>query len=359
VYVDHGLRPTTRHEAEIVRRAAECFEAQTRVESVQVGDGSNLEARARAARYDALNRAQHDVNAAAVLVGHTRDDQAETVMLNLLRGSAASGLGGMAAVRGDVRRPLLELRRAETRELCFALGLTPVDDPMNEDLRHRRVWMRREILPRLAAVADRDIVEVLARQAAVLRDDDAYLDHEASAHTTRDAADLAALPVVISRRVVREWLGSPPPSFATVERVLSVARGTALATELPGGDRIERIGGRLVRLPGDPGGEPEPVDLVIPGQARFGAVQVEAWIEHGPPVAWPDGRWTAVCDADLCADRVTISAADHALDRRRAVAPVLSAGGPIWAVGYRIDRRVRVTSHTRRFLWLSAEPLHQ
>ncbi|HTL87430.1 MAG TPA: tRNA lysidine(34) synthetase TilS [Acidimicrobiia bacterium] len=359
VYVDHGLRPSTHHEAMLVEQASARAGAGFRVEHVEVGEGSNLEARARAARYDALRRAQHELSADAVLVGHTRDDQAETVLLNLLRGSAASGLGGMAAVRGSLRRPLLELRRAETHELCFTLGFTPVNDPMNEDCRHRRVWLRREVVPHLAAVADRDIVEVLARQAAVLRDDAAYLDQLAAARMTQDSAELAALPVALARRVVREWLGAPPPSFATVERVLSVARGAAVATELPGGDRIERIGGRLVRLTGDLAAPPHAVQLAIPGQTQFGAIHIEAWVENGPPVAWPDGRWTAVCDADLCAERVTIDVADGVPDRRRGVVPMLSAGGPIWTVGYRIDRRVRVTSRTRRFLWLSAEPVYQ
>ena len=114
---------------------------------------------------------------------------------------------------------------------------------------------------------------------------------------------------------MRRWLAAPaPPSVATVERVLAVARGERRAAELPGGDRVERVRGRLVRvgraeMPGAGAGGaagPEPVSLALPGRARFGGVEIEAWIEHGPPAAWPDGRERAVCDADLVVAPVVV-----------------------------------------------------
>src|SRR5262249_33042123 len=152
------------------------------VERTEVGGGPNLEARARDARYEALERVRVRGGAAAILVGHTRDDQAETVLLQMLRGAGLPGLAGMARRRGLIVRPLLGVRRGETRELCARLGLAPVHDPMNDELQHRRVWLRREIIPELERGADRDLVEVLARQADVLRDDDAVLEEIASAH---------------------------------------------------------------------------------------------------------------------------------------------------------------------------------
>ena len=124
-----------------------------------------------------------------------------------------------------------------------------------------------------------------------------------------------------------------------------------------------------------------PVALDLPGRARFAGVEIEAWIEHGPPSAWPDGRDRAVCDADLVPDvggraRRRRRASDSARSgaggskllhdalaeagvaaSRRAAAPVVAATEPVWVVGYRIDHRVRVTTGTRRFLWLSAEPV--
>jgi tRNA(Ile)-lysidine synthase len=380
VYVDHGLRAGTGHDAATVTAAAARFGARVRVEHVDVGAGSNIEARARAARYTALERVRAEVGAVAILVAHTRDDQAETVLLQMLRGAGATGLAGMAPARGFVRRPLLELRRRETHELCARLGLAPIHDPMNEDLCHRRVWLRREIIPRLERGADRDLVEVLARQAELLREDDELLETLVDGHEPEDAAAVAALPRALARRVVRRWLTTPSaPSVATVERVLAVASGAVRAAELPGGERIERVRGRLVRV-GAGADSSGPVALAVPGEARFAGVRIEARIEHGAPAAWPDGRTQAVCDADRVPDAVTIRAAApgerfRPLGRsgsklvrdafaeagisasRRAVAPVVAADEPVWVVGYRIDHRVRVTTGTRRFLWLSAEPV--
>jgi len=379
VYVDHGLRGGTDHDAETVARAARRFGARTHIERVEVGRGANVESRARDARYAALELVRARVGASAVLVAHTRDDQAETTLLQMLRGAGTSGLAGMPARRGYVRRPLLEARRRETHELCARLQLAPLHDPMNDDLHHRRVWLRREIIPRLEGGADRDLVDVLARQAEVLRDDDELLESLAARHAPDDAAALNVLPRALARRVIRRWLSAPaPPSIASVDRVLAVARGDVRAAELPGGDRIERVRGRLVRIATtDP--VTAPVGLRLPGRARFGAVEIEAWIEHGPPVAWPDGRTRAVCDADLVPAAVVVRGAApgerfRPLGRsgskllhdalaeagvaasRRAAAPVVVATEPVWVVGYRIDHRVRVTSGTRRFLWLSAEP---
>ncbi len=333
-----------------------------------------------------MERVRAEVCAGAILVGHTRDDQAETVLLQMLRGAGTTGLAGMAATRGFIRRPLLEVRRRETHELCFRLGLTPVHDPMNDELHHRRVWLRREVIPRLERGADRDLVEVLARQAELLRDDDALLETLAAQHEPDDAASLTALPRALARRVIRGWLAAPaPPSVATVERVLAVARGDVRAAELPGGDRVERVTGRLVRVAvgaaaGVDGGRPlEPVTLELPGRARYAGVEIEAWIEHGPPAAWPDGRERAVCDADRVPATVTVRApvpgerfrplgrggsklVHDALAEAgvaatlRPAAPVVAGDEAVWVVGYRIDHRVRVTAGTRRFLWLSAEP---
>jgi tRNA(Ile)-lysidine synthase len=185
-----------------------------------------------------------------VLVGHTADDQAETVLLNVLRGAAASGLAGMAPRHGALVRPLLELRRAETRALCDALGLAVIDDPMNDDRAFRRVAIRHDVLPYLSALAERDLVPVLARQAEILRSDTEYLDALAARAWPGDdgprAASLTALPAPLARRALREWLGAPPPSMAEIERVLAVAAGDARATELAGARAVRRSAGVLV-----------------------------------------------------------------------------------------------------------------
>jgi tRNA(Ile)-lysidine synthase len=241
IHVDHALRPGSAGEAAVVADAAARFGAGFEARTVEVTRGPNLEARARDARYAVLP--------ADVLTGHTVDDQAETILLNLARGAGLDGLAGMTATR----RPLLKLRRRETRELCADLGLAPIDDPMNADSAFRRARVRHELLPLLDAIAERDVASVLARQADLLRDEVAVLDELAAVIDPTDAAALAAAPVALARRAVRRWLtGEHPPDAGAVERVLEVARKRATACDVGGGRSVRRSRGRLVLAPPDP-----------------------------------------------------------------------------------------------------------
>jgi tRNA(Ile)-lysidine synthase len=188
---------------------------------------------------------------AGVLTGHTADDQAETVLVNLLRGAATSGL---AAMRPGLQHPLLALRRAETAGLCAELDLPVVHDPSNLDPRHLRNRVRHELLPLMAELSARDPVPVLTRQAALARDDDTLLESLAAVLDPTDARALAAAPIALARRAVRRWLaGAHPPDAATVERVLAVARGEVVATEVGGGRRVERHRQQLTLGPDEPG----------------------------------------------------------------------------------------------------------
>ena len=234
VHVDHGLRPGSAAEADVVAAAAARFGVRFRAERVAVAPGPNLEARAREARYRVLPR--------GVLTGHTADDQAETVLLNLLRGAGLDGLAGMRAEG----HPILGLRRHETRAVCAALGLAVVDDPTNRSPDHRRNRIRHDVLPLLDAVAERDVAAVLARQAHLLRTDAAALDDLAAGLDPTNAVALAAAPVAVARRAVRRWLTRDhPPDAATVERVLAVARGTAVGCDVGGGRHVHRSARRL------------------------------------------------------------------------------------------------------------------
>ncbi|MDQ1520610.1 MAG: tRNA(Ile)-lysidine synthase [Actinomycetota bacterium] len=386
-YVDHGLRAGTTHEATLVRGLAQRFQARHHVVTVRVDDGSNLEARARDARYAALEAARDSYQATAILVGHTADDQAETVLLNFLRGSGADGLAGMPAVRGYIRRPLLALRRADTLEICAQLRLAPAHDEMNDDLRHRRVWLRREVMPRLVAGASRDLVPLLVRQADLLRAESAVLDEAvadvAEPGVALDAARVSTLPVALARRAIRRFVGATPASSGDVEAVLGVVRGGARAAMLSGGGRVERTGNRVALIVAT--GVPEPILLEFPGRAAHRNVEIESWIEEAPPTAWPSGRRTCVVDADSVGSVAVLRAA-RAGERFRPLGRggtktvfaalgecgvpaserasrfvlaanengVLPAETPWWVLGYRVDDRVRVTSRTRRFLWITA-----
>jgi tRNA(Ile)-lysidine synthase len=234
-HVDHGLRPGSAAEADVVAAAAARFGAGFEARRVELEPGPNLEARARAARYGALPD--------DVLTGHTADDQAETVLLALLRGA---GLDGLAGMRAD-RRPLLALRRQETVDLCRELGLQPVEDPSNDDPRHRRNRVRHELLPVLADIAERDPVPILTRQAGLLRDEAELLDELAATIDATDAKALVRAPEALARRAIRRWLREPPPDAAAVERVLAVARGECEATQVAGGVTVRRSQGRLAK----------------------------------------------------------------------------------------------------------------
>lgn len=241
VHVDHGLRPGSHREAELVRDAAAHVGAEFECRTVNVGAGPNVEARARAARYAVLPP--------DVLTGHTADDQAETVLVNLLRGAGIDGLRGMrefGGPSGSVGHPLLALRRRETEAVCADLGWTPLHDPSNDDDGLLRNRIRHTVLPLLAEVAGRDLTPILTRQAALLADDADFLDSLAAGIDPTDAKALAMAPDVLARRAVRNWLGRVhPPDAASVERVLAVARGEAVACELPGGIRIQRTNQRI------------------------------------------------------------------------------------------------------------------
>jgi tRNA(Ile)-lysidine synthase len=247
VHVDHGLRAGSVDEADVVRDVAERFGASFRAERVVIEPGPNLEARARAARYGVLP--------ADVLTGHTADDQAETVLLNLMRGS---GLDGVAGMRADARHPLLAIRRRETSELCAALGLHPVADPSNDESCFRRNRVRHEVLPLLDDIAQRDVVPLLARLADHAREAVDHLAGEAEQVDATDARALATAPAAVVRMAIRRWLRAidpdlHPPDAAAVARVLAVARLEATATDVGGGWRVARTAGRLRLEP--PAGE--------------------------------------------------------------------------------------------------------
>ncbi|WP_395157264.1 tRNA lysidine(34) synthetase TilS [Ilumatobacter sp.] len=236
VHVDHGLRAHSSDDADAAQSIAADLGISCRVVRVDLSDGPNLEARARAARRAAIG--------AAALTGHTADDQAETVLLALFRGSGATGLAG---IRHGPTKPIIRLRRADTHRLCKQLGLSIVDDESNDDPRFRRNRIRHELLPLAKEIFDRDVSVLIERAANLLRDDDELLDELADAIDPTDAVAIAAAPLPLARRALRRWLTDDgyPPNAAAIERVLGVARGEAAACDVAGGRRVHRSRQRL------------------------------------------------------------------------------------------------------------------
>ena len=252
--------------------------------------GTSIEAAAREARYGALAEMAARVGADLVATGHTRDDQAETFLLRLLRGAGASGLSGIRPRRDAVVRPLLETRREELRQYLKSIGQPFREDASNRDTAIPRNWVRHRLLPLLARRLNGDIVEVLARQAGVLRDEDALLGQMAGdaarlvasprrgGATELNGPALLACPPAVSRRILRQALGRMGGGqflgASHVEAVLDLAAGERLrgAVDLPG-VRVERIGSNVVlykrERPGAGTVAPFSYALTVPGRREL------------------------------------------------------------------------------------------
>ncbi|GIG85211.1 tRNA lysidine(34) synthetase TilS [Plantactinospora endophytica] len=303
VTVDHGLQEgSARRAADVAKWAGEQGFAPVEVATVRVaGRPGGPEAAAREARYRALVEAAHRYDAGTVLLGHTRDDQAETVLLALARGAGPRGLAGMPATREyagvTLARPLLEITRAQTRKACASLGLTPWEDPHNTDDRYARARVRADVLPTLVRALGPGVLDNLARTARLAAEDGAALDDlaragYAEAHIppavpppdplsvsdpvsgsgpvsgtgatsgpapTAGAVGglavpvLAGMPPAVRSRVLHLWcreLGAPPAALsyrhvAALNALVTAWRGQG-AVHLPGDIRATRRGGVLI-----------------------------------------------------------------------------------------------------------------
>ncbi len=232
LYVDHGLRDGTADEAARVRALAAGGGADARVERAAVDQGgASLEAAAREARYAVFDRVADDCAADRVFLAHTATDQAETVLMRVLRGSGVAGLAGIPAVRGRYVRPLLEITRAELEAYLAGRGLTYVTDPMNRDLRFTRSRVRHELMPRLRR-ENPLVAQALCRLAAAAREQ-------------RDVLDFAAAELLAAARVepaglsVARLAKSPP---AVAKRAISLA-----IAELEGTEQRHQVGARHLR----------------------------------------------------------------------------------------------------------------
>ena len=254
ITIDHQLQENSHLQAErVVQQMKELGYVQVLTKKVLVNLESGLESGARDARYEALAKSAEETQAQKIFLGHNRDDQAETVLLGLARGSGARSLSGMAVENGKYIRPLLAITRDEIEQACKEWNLDFWSDPHNFNSDFTRVKVRQEVLPYLEANLDPGISRALVRSAALLRDDadalDAWADREA---TDLDCDRLAALPRAIRTRIIRKAAlaaGATPgqltfEQIGAIDALICAWKGQG-AVSLAGGVKVERISGRL------------------------------------------------------------------------------------------------------------------
>jgi tRNA(Ile)-lysidine synthase len=378
IHVDHGLPGSP-----VMRKAAEAIAQQMgiglTVTEVEVPSGASPENQARTVRYSALESTL--LEGELLVTGHTRDDQAETVLLNIMRGTGLDGLAGIPRRRGHVIRPILGVTRSETRELATLLGLPWRDDAANDDLDPRRNQLRRIVIPdleerfnprlrsALASLAETAGAELPAQPGRVgIRETDGGV---AIAAPELHAAGSAAASQTL-REAMRRIRGPHAGTRNETERLLAVARGDAPVAELSGGIRAFRRGPWLIIDRSARSEPPNPVQWALPGGVAFGRWKLDSWIDSGPPVAFPLSSWSAVADGELfpaVANVRTVEREDtidgvavHERLRQLGVPadqrsdwPVVDQEGVVvWVPGAQISRAVWVGSATRRYLWVHA-----
>lgn len=391
LHVDHGLRADSGRDADFVRALGARLGVAVDVERVRIGPGS-VEAAARTARYAALEAWADRLGADRIALGHTADDQAETVLMRLLDGAGVRGLAAIPPVRGRVIRPLLEVRGRMLRDTLTTAGQEWLEDPTNRDPKFLRNRVRHELLPLLAASYRADIVASLAGVARLARESADALDRGAALELERVAAvdadamtlpraALAALPVSVAAEVLRQAVarfGSRAPLRAWAHRGLR----RVLAATPP--RRPFRLGGVSVEVSGDRirvGARPAtPLAdraLAVPGRVELPEIGRVLEARRLPAAGYvvPRGRDRVAFDAAELPDVLTVRArrrgdrfdAFGAEERRlksllidakvprweRARLPLVEARGRIlWLAGLRRGAAAPVTAATREIVEL-------
>jgi tRNA(Ile)-lysidine synthase len=308
IHVNHGLPASSRLEV-AARAVAEVLAVDLQVIEIEVPEGASMEGQARTARYRSLLALL--APGELLLTGHTLDDQAETVLMNVLRGTGPGGLAGIPSRSGSLVRPLLQVTRSETRELATLAALPYFDDPSNLDRGFRRNVIRLEVLPDLSARFNPRLVESLARSASLIGADEKLLLSEAAAvQVLEDGPSLAvplgsllAVPRAVADRVLRSSLSRVRPphggTAAELEQVWAVASRARSATKLAGGVEVVHEGPLLVFRPVEQV-EPAParVDLAI-GENQVGEFQVVVERVNRVCRVAPIGLWSAIFPLDV------------------------------------------------------------
>jgi tRNA(Ile)-lysidine synthase len=402
-HVDHRLRPGSAADADFVRRLGARLGVPVEVVVVDVRPGAGPEAAARVARYAALEAAAERVGAARIAVGHTADDQAETVLMRLLQGAGARGLAGMPPVRGRIIRPLLECRRAEIVAELESAGLSWVEDPTNRDPKYLRNRIRHELLPLLTSAWEPAIVDALNRVALRTRAVVDALDAVAALEIERASVDvdgavilrrdrLAGLPADVGAEVLRRaaMRAACRDSRAPVRAWAHRGLRRVLAEPPPRGRfAVEGAGievsGNLIRVGPTPAAPLHERTLSVPGRVTLPEIglAIEARLAAATDAAPRGGPDRVVFDAARFPRAVVVRARrpgdrfaafggggrrlknvliDAKVPRwARARVPVVQTPGTggeiVWVAGLRRAAAAPVTAETREVVELRLLPL--
>ncbi|MEN8042150.1 MAG: tRNA lysidine(34) synthetase TilS [Actinomycetota bacterium] len=304
VFVYHGLEGSDALRQAAINVADRAGVDLEVVEAI-VHDGGNLEARARAARYEAIEALLADDEVA--LTGHTADDQAETVLMRLLRGSGSGALGGIPRRRGVWRRPFLDFSRLDLRETAEELDLPFEDDPANEDDRFLRARIRHGVMPAIELASETDVRAMILRSAELLASDDRLLEAQAGripVVSTPDAVSipsgaLRTAPVAVASRVVRralrQLLSEHPGTFADVEAVLAAAEGgpaTSITDGLHVTSEAPYVTIHRTPVPDAPGG----FAIAVGQQFTWAGARYAITRHTESPPLLPGGRFTVMSE---------------------------------------------------------------
>jgi tRNA(Ile)-lysidine synthase len=385
-HFNHRLRETAGRDEAFCRRLADALGLPIDVEWADVAAlaaerRQSIEVAAREARHAFFVRAAARAGADRVALGHTRDDQAETFLLRLLRGAGSRGLGAMRPRAGLLVRPLLDVGRDELRAYLTGIGASWCEDETNADLANPRNRIRHELLPYLSRHLAPDVTAVLARAAALARDDEDFLDAAAietapgivlstgeAAHL--DVRGLLGLHPAVARRVVRRVLVARAAGrfvgFDHVEAVLGLARGRSedAAVDLPG-QRAEREGGRIVLGPAaDRSDKPgrkaelalEPRELPVPGVLTLDELGWALTTEPVPVDGVKDLRGLSSRGLQVAVDRAALAEPLAVRTRRPgdSLRPI-GVGGRKKLQDLLVDRKVRRNERDRVPLVVDAE----
>ena len=384
VHVHHGWPGSDRMQS-AARAVADRLGLELVVVAVDTSRSGSPEAVAREARYQALERGLG--TGERIVTGHTLDDQAETVLGNLLWGSGLDGLRGIHRHRPALVRPLLDVTRTQIRELAALLGLPFADDPANQDASYRRVRIRRALAGWERTLAP-GIGRRLADLARLVETDLAFLDRASAAGRVESlggsvrvaAGEIRTLPAALAARVVRRALRTIGEGYPGVRRDVDVVLRAAVdGTEgrVSGGHPVARVGAYVVIGAGDRPAGPPPTPLSVPGATRWGAWNWEAREHPGRPEVFPLSRWRQVFDARSLPrsgamvrpaggdDRIAMArggkrVADALSEARIPTAerpgwPVLAVGGEVlWVPGVRRAYRGWVDEDTMGYVEVEA-----